>query len=147
MNKLDYKRDFPQLMSRLETLIIIGAFLPKERLVEADLAKKMEVSRAWIRDALKILETKGLVKMIPYRGAIVADLTEKEVEEIFQVRVVLERLCNKLAADNFLPEHKMILQDLAGRIKHAYGEDRFDKMIAANTNFMITSHKFPKMIT
>lgn len=135
MNKPDYKRDFPRLISRLENLIIIGAFLPKERLVEADLAQKMEVSRAWIRDALKILETKGLVKMIPYRGAIVADLTEKEVEEIFQVRVVLERLCNKLAADHFVPEHKAKLQDLAQRIEQAYQADRFDKMVETNTKF------------
>ena len=134
-NRLDYKHDFPHLISRLENLIIIGAFLPKEHLVEADLADKLEVSRAWIRDALKILETKGLVKMIPYRGAIVADLTEKEVEEIFQVRVVLERLCNHLAADNFLPEHRSKLQDLAERIEQAYKVDRFDKMIEANSKF------------
>ena len=134
-NKPDYKRDFPYLISRLENLIIIGAFSPKERLVEADLANKMQVSRAWIRDALKILETKGLIKMIPYRGAIVADLTEKEVEEIFQVRVVLERLCNQLAADNFMPEHRSRLHDLAERIEQAYKEDRFDKMVEANSRF------------
>jgi len=134
-NKPDYKRDFPYLISRLENLIIIGAFLPKERLVEADLAQKMEVSRAWIRDALKNLETKGLVKMVPYRGAIVTDLTEKEVKELFQVRLVLERLCNQLAADNFLPEHGMQLRDLAHRIEQAYEEDRFDEMIDANTKF------------
>ena len=133
--KANYKRDFPQLIARLENLIIIGAFLPKERLVEADLAQRLGSSRAWIRDALKILETKGLVKMIPYRGAVVADLTEKEVEEIYQVRVVLERLCNKLAADNFLPEDKRALTELAVKIEGAYKEDRFDKMIDANANF------------
>jgi len=99
-NKLNFKHDFPRLISKLENMIILGAFLPKERLVEADLAQKMEVSRAWIRDALKNLETKGLVKMTPYRGAIVTDLTEKEVEELFQVRLVLERLANRLACEN-----------------------------------------------
>lgn len=133
--KLDYKRDFARLITRLENLIIMGAFMPKERLVEADLADKMQVSRAWIRDALKILETKGLVKMIPYRGAIVADLTEKEIEEIFQVRVVLERLCNHLAADNFKTKHRSKLQDLADKIEQAYHEDRFDKMVDANSKF------------
>jgi len=134
-NKLNFKRDFPRLISRLENMIILGAFLPKERLVEADLAQKMEVSRAWIRDALKNLETKGLVKMIPYRGAIVTDLTEKEVKELFQVRLVLERLCNQLAADNYLPEHGMRLKELAHRIEQAYEEDRFDEMLDANTKF------------
>ena len=103
--------------------------------MEADLAQKMGVSRAWIRDALKNLETKGLVKMTPYRGAIVADLTEKEVKELFQVRLVLERLCNQLAADNYLPEHGIRLRVLAKRIEEAYEEDRFDEMLDANTEF------------
>ena len=94
-SKPDYKKDFPHLISKLENMIIIGAFLPKERLVEADLAQMLSVSRAWIRDALKILETKGLVKMVPYRGAMVADLSEKEVNEIFEVRLALERLFHK----------------------------------------------------
>ena len=40
--KRDYKSDFPRLISRLENMIILGAFLPKERLVEADLAQKMD---------------------------------------------------------------------------------------------------------
>lgn len=134
-NKLNFKHDFPRLISRLENMIILGAFLPKERLVEADLAKKMEVSRAWIRDALKNLETKGLVKMTPYRGAIVTDLTEKEVKELYQVRLVLERLCNQLAADNYLSEHGMRLRELAHRIEQAYEADRFDQMLEANTKF------------
>jgi DNA-binding GntR family transcriptional regulator len=134
-NKLDYKRDFPQLISKLENMIIIGAFLPKERLVEANLAQKMEVSRAWVRDALKILETKGLVNMVPYRGAMVADLSEQEVNDIFQVRVVLERLCNKLAADNFQPEHKIILSGIARKIEQAYEDDLYDVMIELNTEF------------
>ncbi len=134
-NRLDYKQDFPRLISRLENMIIIGAFQPKERLVEADLAQRLEVSRAWIRDALKILETKGLVKMVPYRGAMVADLTEGEVKEIFQVRVVLERLCNQLSAENYLPEHGDRLSVLADKIEQAYGKERFDEMIEANAHF------------
>ena len=134
-NKLEYREEFPRLISKIENMIILGVFQPRERLVEEDLAKRLAVSRAWIRDALKILETKGLVKMEPYKGAMVADLTQEEVNEIFQVRVALERLCNKLAADNFRPEHRIVLRDLAKRIEEAYAENRFDGMIQANTQF------------
>ena len=133
--KNDCKQDFPQLIAKMENMIIIGAFLPKERLVETDLAERLGVSRAWIRDALKILETKGLVKMVPYRGAIVADLTEEQVKDIFQVRVVLERLCNRLAADNFKPEDKTVLEDMAQKIEQAYEKDLYEDMIEANTRF------------
>ena len=134
-HKPNYKQDFPELIRKLENMIIIGAFMPKERLIEADLAQQLSVSRAWIRDALKILETKGLVKVVPYRGAMVADLTEQEVNEIFEVRLALEKLCNKLAADNFRPEHAIELKNLSMEIEKAYHENRFDMMISANTDF------------
>ena len=134
-NKLNFKRDFPRLISRLENMIILGAFLPKERLVEADLAQKMEVSRAWIRDALKNLETKGLVRMTPYRGAIVTDLTEKEVKELFQVRLVLERLANRLACDNIQQSDSKSLRKIADRIKESYKKNDFNEMLNANIQF------------
>jgi DNA-binding GntR family transcriptional regulator len=134
-NKPDYRDAFPRLISKIENMIILGLFQPRERLVEADLAARLKVSRAWIRDALKILETKGLVKMEPYKGAMVADLSREEVHEIFQVRVTLERLCNKLAAENFSPEHGNALRNLASRIEKAYAENRFDGMIQANKDF------------
>jgi DNA-binding GntR family transcriptional regulator len=133
--KRNYKNDFPRLIDRLENMIVIGRLQPRERLVEADLASLFNVSRAWIRDALKILETKGLVKMIPFRGATVAQLSEAEVEEIFQIRVVLERLCNQLALQNFRFEHAEPLRRLANRIKIAYEENRFAEMLAANAEF------------
>lgn len=133
--KKNSKQDFAQLISKMENMIIIGAFLPKERLVETSLAERLGVSRAWIRDALKILETKGLVNMVPYRGAIVADLSENQVNEIFQVRVVLERLCNKLAAGNFKPGYRTRLEEMAEKIERAYENDHYEEMIKANTRF------------
>jgi DNA-binding GntR family transcriptional regulator len=51
------------------------------------------------------------------------------------VRLPLERLCNKLAADNFLPEHKTVLLDLAQKIEQAYENDQFEEMIEANAQF------------
>lgn len=139
--KRNYQKDFPHLITRLENMIVIGRLQPRERLVEADLAALFKVSRAWIRDALKILETKGLVKMIPFRGATVAELSESEIEEIFQIRVVLERLCNRLALKNFRPEHAEQLHRLANRIKQAYEKNSFAEMLEANTQFhdLITS--------
>jgi len=62
-------------------MILTGVFKPRERLVELHLSEKLGVSRFWIRDAFKILETKGLIKIIPYKGAVVCDLYEQEIEE------------------------------------------------------------------
>ena len=85
--------------------------------MENDLAQKLGASRHWIRDALKILETRGLVKMVPYKGAMVSDLTEKEINEVFQVRVVLERLSYRLACDNYKKTDGRRLRKLADRLQ------------------------------
>jgi DNA-binding GntR family transcriptional regulator len=135
--KRNYKNDFPRLIERLENMIVIGRLQPRERLVEADLASLFNVSRAWIRDALKILETKGLVKMIPFRGATVAQLSEVEIEEIVQIRVVLERLCNQLALQNFRPDHAEQLHRLANRVNAAYEKTSFRKCSRPMPNFII----------
>lgn len=133
--KADIKRSFEEMLVRLENMILIGEFRPRERLIEADLSERLGTSRAWIRDALKLLEAKGLVKTIPYKGAFVAELTEQEVEEIFQVRVALESLCYKLAMVNYKPSYSDRLRELADIIEQASRTGQFDRMMQANSEF------------
>ena len=71
-----------RVSEEIEAAILSGQFKPRERLIEMDLISRFGVSRTVIREALKRLEAKGLVRTAPYRGAIVADLTVEEVEEI-----------------------------------------------------------------
>ena len=73
----------------MEAAILSGRLKPRERLIEMDLISRFGGSRTVIREALKKLEAKGLVRTIPYRGALVADLTVEEVEEIYFVRVAI----------------------------------------------------------
>ena len=110
-------------------------FQPRERLVENDLAQKLGIRRNWVRDALKILESRGLIKTVPYKGAIVTDLDEKEINEIFQVRVTLERLANRLACENFQQSDGKSLQKIADRIKESYKKSNFNEMLTANIQF------------
>jgi DNA-binding GntR family transcriptional regulator len=58
------------------------------------------VSRFWIWDAFKILETKGLIEVSPYKGAVVCDLDEHEIENIFKIRVELDSLATRKATKN-----------------------------------------------
>ena len=116
-------------------MILIGEIKPRERLIEADLSQRLDVSRAWIRDALKLLQAKGLVTVVPYKGAMVAELTKDEVEEIFFVRVALEKLCYQVVVENIRPEHIQHLRHLASEIEKAFQMDRFDQMVTANSAF------------
>ena len=89
------------VLQKLENAILSGYFKPRERLVERDLLVHFDVSRTVIREVLKMLEGKGLVKITPYRGAIVVDLTAEEVEEIFFLRLKLEAIAAGLVVKEY----------------------------------------------
>src|SRR6202167_5503552 len=74
----------------LEEDIVLGRRHPRERLIEQDLCDRFNTHRGDVRLALFELEKKGIVQRIPNRGAIVRDLTPKEVMEIYAVREELE---------------------------------------------------------
>lgn len=82
----------------LREAILTGDIEPGERLMEIHLANQLGVSRTPIREAIRKLELEGLVVMTPRKGAIVASITEEDLKEVLEVRVVLEMLAwNSLA--------------------------------------------------
>lgn len=133
--KKNPKLEFENLVARLEHMILTGIFHPRERLVELNLASALNVSRFWIRDALKILETKGLVTMVPYKGAMVSNLEEDIIEEIFQVRVTLETMAAHLACENMKPADIVALKKIARHITDSFEARNIEAMIAANSSF------------
>ena len=129
------KEEFDKFLATLENLILTGVIKPRERLIEADLAQRLNVSRYLIRDGLKILEAKGLVKIIPYKGAVVTDLSEKEIEDIFIMRVVLERLAIQLGLQNIRPADIKALKKLARQFEDCYNNNNIQNMISTNEKF------------
>jgi DNA-binding GntR family transcriptional regulator len=83
---------------RVRNLIYSGELMPNERLVEADLAERLQVSRAKVRAALLRLGQDGVVILTPHRGARVRVVTDAEAVEILQARAVLEALTAREAA-------------------------------------------------
>lgn len=86
------------IAERLRDAIVQGHFRPGEWLREEGLATRLEVSRGTIRDALVLLEREGLVLIHRNRGATVAELTREDLEEIYSLRLFLERLSVRCAA-------------------------------------------------
>jgi DNA-binding GntR family transcriptional regulator len=83
----------------LEGAILTGELKPRERLVEQELAERLGMSRTPIREALRRLEERGLVRILPHRGAVVADISPVDVENVYAVRCHLESLAARLAAE------------------------------------------------
>ncbi|MGQ1798896.1 GntR family transcriptional regulator [Kocuria oceani] len=82
--------------SAIRKKILAGELQPGERLLEEPLTAELDVSRAPLREALRILESEGLVVTRPRRGSFVATLTDEDVYEIMTLRSALERMAFEL---------------------------------------------------
>ena len=76
---------------RLRREILSGRTDPGERLVEEQLTRRLGISRAPLREALRLLAEQGLVEHVPRRGVRVATLSDRDVQELYALRDVLER--------------------------------------------------------
>ena len=82
----------------IKTQIIRGTLKPNQHLSEAMLSEAMNISRAPIREAINMLEKEGFVTIIPRKGARVSGITREEVENIWELRSVLEGYAARTAA-------------------------------------------------
>jgi DNA-binding GntR family transcriptional regulator len=89
--------------------IALGRFKAGDRLPERSLCEMTGVSRTLIREALRQLESEGVIKVLPHRGPVVADLTSQQAEGIYQVRMELEGLACQLFAQRASEAHRSAL--------------------------------------
>lgn len=107
------------VFNTLRQAILRGELQPGERLLEIHLANKLGVSRTPIREAIRKLELEGLVLMIPRKGAVVAEITEKSLRDVLEVRRALEELAMKLACEKILDEEIEELKAAAKEFENA----------------------------
>jgi len=123
-----------RVSKEMEEGILSGQFKPRERLIEMDLISKFGVSRTVIREALKKLEAKGLIRSTPYRGAMVADLTVEEVEEIYFVRAELEKIAARLVLGHITQSDIQNLKKLSKEVERHLRE-KSHQMIEKDSEF------------
>ncbi len=108
-----------ELVDLLRQAIVKGELVPKQRLVEADLAAEYGASRGNIRVALSELSVEGLVERVQNRGARVRAVSVDEAVEITEVRAALEALCARKAAERISDAESEELRELAKRMEDA----------------------------
>lgn len=123
------------VFNTLRQAILRGELEPGERLTEIQLANKLGVSRTPIREAIRKLELEGLVLMIPRRGAEVAEITEKSLRDVLEVRASLEELSVELACDRITDEQVEALKDAAKEFEHVLGSRDVTKYAEADVKF------------
>lgn len=119
----------------LESAILIGVLQPRERLVEVDLSRKLGVSRTLLREVFRRLEGIGLIRLSPNCGAMVRDITRDEIEEVYFLRMLLEKAAAPLIVRNLTDEDLAELQALNGAFAQACRVRDMPKMIEGNLAF------------
>lgn len=114
-----------QVQDALVELIINRVLEPGQHLVETEIARRLQVSRQPVREALQALHGDGWVDLRPGMGAFVHEPADEEVDSVFAVRAVLESESARLAARNATPDAVEPLRELcrAGRRALAEGDD------------------------
>ena len=101
---------------RLYEAIRAGDFRPGDRLREIEVAKRMALSRTPVREALRKLESDGIVEHRPRLGAVIRTLSPSEVVELYEMRLVLERTAAQMAAKHANGAEIDILNDINDQI-------------------------------
>ena len=134
-------RDFPDLPLRdvvfrtLRRGIHQGLLTPGERLIEIQLAKRLGVSRTPIREAIRMLELEGLVIMLERRGAIVSNITSKNLNDVLEVRLAMEKFVSGLACERITPEEMEELEKACALFKEAIEKDDVTLMATRDKDF------------
>lgn len=123
------------VFNTLREAILKGELKPGERLMELQLASKLGVSRTPIREAIRMLELEGLAVTVPRKGAEVAKMTEKDMEDVLQIRKALDELAVGLACDNITEEELERLQIVLKNFENSTREHNVKKVAQADVEF------------
>lgn len=112
-----------------------GILQPGERLMEIQLAEDLGVSRTPVREAIRKLEMEGYVIMMPRRGTYVADLSIRDINEVFEIRTSLESLASGLAAERINEDELEKLQRLLVEIGAYIKSGDMESIVRTDTEF------------
>jgi DNA-binding GntR family transcriptional regulator len=121
--------------SAIRQAILRGDLKPGQRLVESDIAEQMGISRAPVREALRQLETEGLVVSEPHRGAFVAELSAADMWEIYTLRAAIERLAVRIVTEKASAETLAQLQQAVAKMDQAAREGDLVRLAALDMSF------------
>ena len=123
------------VFNTLRKAILKGELKPGERLMEIALAERLGVSRTPVREAMRKLELEGLVVMIPRRGAQVANITEKDLNDVLEVRIALENLSIENACARMTEEQLAELKRAGRNFEETIKEGNLVKLAEADVAF------------
>ena len=124
-----------EVTDQLRDIILTGGLQPGDRVGEAEISQRLRVSRGPVREALVRLEQEGLVASEWHRGALVTDLTRKDVVELATLRAALESVAMAEAAHEATEEDLGSLQDVVGQMRSARERGSDESLVRLDVEF------------
>lgn len=136
MKKNDlFQSSVDYVYDEIRSLIMNKNFVPGQRLPEISIAKRLEVSRTPVREALRRLANEGLVVLIPNGGARLASPSKQEIQDAFELRVYLECLAARKAAQNITPVQICLLEEQIQAEEQVFEEKDLESYLEVNQAF------------
>ena len=138
------------VFNTLREAILKGDLKPGERLMELQLASKLGVSRTPIREAIRMLEQEGLAVTNPRKGAEVAKMTLKDMEDVLEIRDALDELAVRIACQKISDEQLRQLEDMKELFEKSTQTGNVKKIAEADVTFHDVIYEAtgnPKLVT
>ena len=120
-----------EIVKYVKDAIVRGKLEPGKRIVEAPLCKDLSVGRSKVREALRQLEQEGYIEIIPNTGAIVKEISQKDIAQIYDLMGVLEGLSMRIATPKITDEKIAGIENLVQKME----ENRDNKFLLSHYNF------------
>ena len=124
-----------RVFNAVENAILDGEYKDGDSLNELKISKELGVSRTPVREALMQLELEGLVKNIPNKGAVVIGVSEQDTRDIYEIRVRIEGLAAKLAAEKITEDELRALEKLVDLQEFYLMKNDTEQIFRLDTDF------------
>lgn len=115
--------------------ILVGKYQRGEELTESGLAESLGVSRTPVREALRQLELEGLVELVPNKGAFVTGISDKDIQDIYEIRSRLEGLCARWAAKNITQEQLDEMEEILYLTEYHVRKEHYEQLSELDGRF------------
>lgn len=124
-----------KILETIREAILRGNLKPGEKVAEPELAERFGISRTPIREAFRQLESEGYLTVIPRKGAVVTALSERDVEEFYSIKSILEGYAARMAAEKLAEKDLERLEGINDRLHHLAEEGDIKTFFRVHNEF------------
>jgi DNA-binding GntR family transcriptional regulator len=131
----DHRTLRERILFTIRAAIVNGQIPPGTRIMEPELAERFGISRTPIREAIRQLESEGLISVIPRRGAIVASISPQDIANFYELKMILEGHAARLAAKNLTENDLTKMETVNRQIEAASAKKNLSRVLDLHNEF------------